>query len=151
MNKKLIITVGLPGSGKSTWAKEQCKNDNTIVRICRDDIRNMLGEYWVPKRESLVTIIETDCIIAALRSKFTTAVIVDATNLNPNSIDRFYGIISTALEEMEKDGVETVIKDFTDVDVETCIARDKARGQAGGMSVGEKVIRDFYDRYIRKS
>lgn len=52
---KLIITRGLPASGKSTWAKQWVLEDpEHRVRINQDDIRLMLGKYWVPKRESLL-------------------------------------------------------------------------------------------------
>jgi predicted kinase len=149
MIKKLIILKGLPGCGKSTWAKEQCKLDHTIVRVCRDDIRNMLGVYWVPKREDLVTEIENSCVFEGLISKFTTAVIIDATNLNPKTTRRFEKFAEVIKDKEIKIVVE--YKDFTDVDVEICIARDKKRGEEGGMSVGPRVIRDFYDKYIRTS
>lgn len=48
---KLIILQGIPGSGKTTYARQFCKDHDNYVRVNRDDIRNMLGEYWVPKRE----------------------------------------------------------------------------------------------------
>jgi hypothetical protein len=35
---KLIITRGLPGSGKTTWARQQVR----FVRVNRDDLREML-------------------------------------------------------------------------------------------------------------
>lgn len=143
MKKKLILTKGLPGSGKSTWAKEQCKNDTTIVRICRDDIREMLGPYWVPKREDIVSKIERMSIISALEDKFSTAVIVDATNLNPKTIRAMEDIARLANTE-----VEVCIQDFTDVDLQTCITRDYTRSHNGGRGVGEKVIRDFHERYL---
>lgn len=43
---KLIITRGLPASGKSTWAKQWVLEDpEHRVRINQDDIRLMLGKY----------------------------------------------------------------------------------------------------------
>ena len=53
--KRLIICRGLPASGKTTWAKEWAMGDPYHrVRINQDDIRLMLGKYWVPARELLV-------------------------------------------------------------------------------------------------
>jgi predicted kinase len=47
--QQLIICVGLPASGKSTFSKSWVLEDpKTRVRVCRDDIRRMLGLYWVP-------------------------------------------------------------------------------------------------------
>ena len=52
--RKLILCRGIQASGKSTWAKAWAKEDpEHRVRFNNDDIRNMLGEYWVPNREGL--------------------------------------------------------------------------------------------------
>ena len=39
---ELLILVGIPGSGKSTFAKELVKTNNKYVRVNRDDMRQML-------------------------------------------------------------------------------------------------------------
>ena len=43
MKKTVVMTVGAPGSGKSTWAENEVKNTKvkTIV-LNRDDLRAML-------------------------------------------------------------------------------------------------------------
>lgn len=42
---KIFITIGIPGSGKSAWAIQKAKDENTII-ISRDNIREMLkGVY----------------------------------------------------------------------------------------------------------
>ena len=42
--KKLILTRGIPGSGKSTWAKAWvAENPERRVRLNWDDMRNMMG------------------------------------------------------------------------------------------------------------
>ena len=42
--KKVIITKGLPGSGKSTWAKKLIdKNPNQYKRINKDDLTSGIG------------------------------------------------------------------------------------------------------------
>lgn len=49
---KLILCRGIQGSGKTTWAKQWVLEDpEHRVRFNNDDIRNMLGKYWVPSRE----------------------------------------------------------------------------------------------------
>lgn len=40
--KKLIILVGISGSGKSTWATEYIQKNPDTLRINRDDIRKSL-------------------------------------------------------------------------------------------------------------
>ena len=42
MKQKIILTVGIPASGKSTYAKELCKDDSNFRRVNKDDIRTFL-------------------------------------------------------------------------------------------------------------
>ena len=82
---KLIICRGLPASGKSTWAKEWVMRDpEHRVRINQDDIRLMLGEYWVPSREELVSNIQESALSRAAVLNYD--IVVDNTNLNPKAI-----------------------------------------------------------------
>jgi predicted kinase len=135
--QQLIITVGLPASGKSTFAKAWVLEDPTKrIRVNRDDIRRMLGPYWVPSREDLVTAIEVQCIIKAIHNKFS--VIVDATNFKDYKIKN----LSLTL------GIDPEIKDFTNISLEECIARDAFRDKEE--QVGEEVIRNMYNKYLKK-
>ena len=53
--KRIILTRGVPASGKSTWAKQEVlKDPEHSIRINRDDLRNMSGQYWVPAREDYI-------------------------------------------------------------------------------------------------
>jgi|SRR6476620_884607 len=134
--KQLILCKGLPASGKSTFAKEWVNEDPTTrVRVNRDDIRRMLGPYWVPNRENLVTRLENRAVTESLLNGYS--VILDATNFKSEKW------ISKAAYY----GVELIIKDFTDVPLNICIERDKTRGVE---SVGEAVIRGMYDKYLKK-
>ena len=76
--QKLILPQGIPASGKSTWSKQfVLESPLTRVRVNRDDIRNMLGKYWVPEREELVSKIENESVYHALANGYT--VVIDAT------------------------------------------------------------------------
>lgn len=56
---KIILCQGIQGSGKSTWAKAWVKEDSEHrVRLNYDDLRNMLGVYWVPSREHMLKAME---------------------------------------------------------------------------------------------
>lgn len=82
--RKLIICRGIQGSGKSTWAKQWChESPEHRVRFNNDDIRNMLGDYWVPSREKLVTEAKANMITFALIKGYD--VVVDNMNLNPTA------------------------------------------------------------------
>jgi predicted kinase len=144
---KLIITKGLPGAGKSTWAKAWAKEKpQERIRISRDDIRNMFGEYWVPQREGVVTEAEWTMVQAALSRGYD--VCVDATNFHSKtdkSVEMVCGLVFQATGER----VEVEIKEF-DTPLEECIRRDAARPVGGGF-VGEKVIRDFHEKYCIKN
>lgn len=137
---KIIICRGIPVSGKSTWAKQWVLEDpEHRVRINQDDIRNMLGKYWVPSREELVSCIHCTIIIKAIISNYD--IVIDNTNLNLN--DLLY------LKEMLlMFNMKCIIeyKDFFDVPLSVCIERDKKRTNP----IGEKVIRSFYNRYKNK-
>ena len=53
---KIILCRGIQGSGKTTWAGKWVLEDpEHRVRSNNDEVRNMLGKYWVPSREHLVT------------------------------------------------------------------------------------------------
>ena len=136
---KLIITRGLPASGKSTWAKQWVLEDpEHRVRINQDDIRLMLGKYWVPSREKLVQEIQFNAIIEALNREFD--VVIDNTNLNNKVLDQFNRLIRTF------EDYEIEYKDFFDTPLSVCIERDKNRD----LQVTEKVIRIFYNNYKDK-
>ena len=136
---KLIITRGLPASGKSTWAKKWVLEDpEHRVRINQDDIRLMLGKYWVPSREKLVQEIQFNAIIEALNREFD--VVIDNTNLNNKVLDQFNRLIRTF------EDYEIEYKDFFDTPLSVCIERDKNRD----LQVTEKVIRSFYNNYKDK-
>ena len=136
---KFIICRGLPASGKSTWAKQWVLEDpEHRVRINQDDIRLMLGKYWVPSREKLVQEIQFDAIIEALCRKFD--VVIDNTNLNKKVLEKFDRLIKTF------EDYEIEYKDFFDTPLSVCIERDKNRE----LQVTEKVIRGFYNNYKDK-
>ena len=136
---KLIICRGIPASGKTFWAKQWVLEDSEHrVRINQDDIRLMLGKYWVPSREKLVQEIQFDAIVEALSREFD--VVIDNTNLNKKVLDQFNRLIKTF------EDYEIEYKDFFDTPLSVCIERDKNRD----LQVTEKVIRSFYNNYKDK-
>lgn len=139
MAKTVTILKGLPGSGKSTWAKEQLKKyPGRYKRICKDDLRAMMdGGHWSKANEKFVLKVRNSLILAALEDGFH--VLVDDTNLHPKH--------DQAIRELVKGIAQVETQDFTGVPLETCIERDLQRLQ----SVGERVIRGMYSQFIQKS
>jgi predicted kinase len=135
--KKVKLTRGIPGSGKSTWAKEQLhKYPGRYKRINRDALRLMFDdEQFNPKREKFITIMEKQLILSALEEGFH--VIVDDCNLNPKYVNQF--------KELVKGKATVEIIDFTHIPLETCIKQDLKRLA----SVGKDVITDMYNAYLK--
>lgn len=137
---KIIICRGIPASGKSTWTKQWVLEDpEHRVRINQDDIRNMLGKYWVPSRENLVSYINNTIITKAVSLNYD--IVIDNINLNPKNILYIEDIILLC-------NMKYIIeyKDFFDIPLSICIERDKKRTNP----IGEEVIRSFYNRYKNK-
>src|SRR5436305_1061904 len=131
----LTITRGLPGSGKTTWAKQQGGH----VRVNRDDLRRMLhgGPLLTGWAEKQVTLAQRAQVEALLRAGVN--VICDDTNLRAR--------VFRELAELGRlCGAEVVVHDFTDVPVEECVARDASRPD--GERVGEDAIRGMWQRYL---
>lgn len=141
----VYITKGLPASGKSTWALQKLKsNPGGIKRINKDLLREMLdGGHWSKGNEKFIVQTRDALIWQALEEG--KHVIVDDTNLNPSHVEKIQHIVDTFSSAQYHTSVQVKIIDFTDVSVEECIKRDANRPNY----VGEKVIRDMYDRWLR--
>lgn len=136
---KLILCRGIQGSGKTTWAKQWVLEDpEHRVRFNNDDIRNMLGKYWVPSREHLVSDIKKNFIVSAM--EFGYDIVVDNMNFNPKEIEYYENLVDSTLGYMNCYSIE--YKDFF-TSLEVCIERDSKRENP----IGEEVIRKTYERY----
>lgn len=139
---QLIITRGLPASGKTTLAREFVRTDPVgRVRVNRDDIRQMLTDYvFVGGREG------TEKLVRSLRDKaIATAllggkdVICDDTNLESKTVRELHVLALTH-------GAEFKIWDMCHVPLDECLRRDTERIVAGERGVGETVIRSMAQR-----
>lgn len=134
---KLIMTRGLPASGKSTYARTL--SESGYYRVNKDDIREMLfGEHYKRKHEKQVIWTRDAMVRAAL--EHNKSVVVDDTNFNP--------VHEKTLKKIaEEFGAEFEVNDsFLNVSIEECIRRDLKRNR----SVGERVIRDMYHQFVKK-
>ena len=95
---KIILCRGIQGSGKTTWAKQWVLEDpEHRVRFNNDDIRNMLGKYWVPSREPIITTMKNSFISGA--AIFRMDVVIDNMNLNSKELD-YWKDMAKQIEDM---------------------------------------------------
>lgn len=143
MSRKVIITKGLPASGKSSWAEIYVKANPNTKRINKDLLREMLDfSAHSSGKEKQVINARNMLIQSMLAAGFS--VIVDDTNLNPIHEEEIRKLTQRFNTEHQAN-VFVEIKDFTDVPVEECIKRDVARAK----SIGPKAIRTMYNEWLR--
>lgn len=133
----LILTHGIPRSGKTTWAKQQVtEHPDTIIRINRDDLRAELfgQEYFASpqkgKNETQVTELQHSLLKTALDEGKT--VICDDTNLNP----KIYRELVNIAQELGAN----IEQKYFDTPVPECFKRNEAARIAGDRYVPPFII-----------
>lgn len=144
MNKVLILQ-GLPGSGKSTWAKQYCKeNPNTLI-LNRDSLRKMLNyEEWTAEYENIVRKIEISALELILDNCVNSTVIIDDTNLKLKTVNHLIQICKSH-------NAEVVLQDFFHVPLMECIKRDSKREKPVGKTAIIRMNEDLVEfrNYIK--
>ncbi len=135
--KKVIISRGLPASGKTTWMLElMAKNPGKYKAVNKDSLRAMLdGGKWSKYNEKFVLRLRDHIILEALEDG--KHVIIDDTNLHPRHETRIRQLLKG------REDVQVEIKDFK-LGPKECIARDLKREN----SVGQKIIMDMFVRSV---
>jgi predicted kinase len=130
MNNTLYITVGLPGSGKSTYAKNFIK-DKDVEYLSSDELRAIYGK---DETDQSVTSIVFGHIKRKVDEflKDGKNVLVDATSVNRKERSDY---INTA----KKYGAKVVAIVFK-MERQGLIERNKKRGEQGGREVPTFVI-----------
>ena len=117
---KIILCRGIQGSGKTKqWVLEDPEHR---VRFNNDDIRNMLGKYWVPSREGLVKDLKGLFLWEAMSYRFD--IVIDNMNLNPKELEYY----------------ERVLNDWNS-------ANEYAPTVIRPNPIGEEVIKATYEKY----
>ena len=130
MTGHLILTVGVPGSGKSFWAAQQ----TGAVVVNRDEIRKELtGDERNHQYEMEVTDVAYMRVRTGLESGQT--VIVSDTNLKAKYRRNWRTLA-------QQTGATYEEKSFLDVPLQLCIERDAQRTNP----VGETIIRTMFER-----
>ncbi len=131
---EILILIGIPGSGKSTWAKDFVRNNSDWIRVNRDDFRDMLktSQTCENKIEDMITGLVSDVISSSLSRKLN--VIVDNTNLKIKYIN--------AIIEEFKYSANINYRVF-DISKDKAIERDRNRDKKVGALVINKMYKDY--------
>ena len=135
---RLIITRGLPASGKTSFAR---RLQPGVARVNRDDLRRMLhgARLFTQWAEGQVTVVQRAQVEALLRARVD--VIIDDTNLRSRTVRDW-------AELAARFGASFEVHDFTDVPLEECLRRDA--GRPAEDRVGEDAIRRLHERYLAR-
>ena len=137
---KIIICQGIQGSGKSTWARNWAQEDPLHrVRWNNDDMRILMGQYWVPSREPLLSRIRALFLNAAMDYGFN--IVIDDMNLNPRTTE-YYEVLVENYNNTHEDKYTIEYRLFN-TPLNVCIERDAKRENP----IGAKVLTDTYTKY----
>lgn len=143
MNKKIIVLVGISGSGKSTFAHQQWLKDplNTVI-INRDKIRELLFGYTEESIKDYYTkgglhllenkVTEYEDMLISESVHQNNTIIMDATHLSKKYLKRY-----------EDWGIPFELVWF-DVSLNEAICRDSKRVR----KVGKEIITKQFNNYI---
>lgn len=136
--KELVLMMGVPGSGKSTYARNILKYGD--IYVSRDEIRySMLtdeDDYFAKENEVIKTFIQY-IDEALIDTQYQGKVYADATHLSPKSRTQI-------LNQLKNKNKVSVI--YLDVPLNVILARNAQR--EGRALVPENVIRRMYKSII---
>lgn len=142
MKQKIIITKGLPASGKSSWAREFVSENPNYVQIEKDEIRKDTslfkdGQYVHKRGDEAIVIKERDRLIRKALGAGKNVIVSD-TNLVQKHITQISNIA-------RQNNADVEVKSFLDVPLKELIERDAKRED----SVGEQVIRRMFHEQVK--
>lgn len=134
---ELVINRGIPGSGKSTYAKKWVAEGPQRARVNRDDIRFQLyGTYFgKPIDEGVVTAVEYGMIRELLGRG--VSVIVDDCNIGQKYI--------TAFTKIANEFGAGVRVNLINVSLETAISRNQERDRSVPVNVIEAMYKSLQE------
>jgi predicted kinase len=118
--RTIVMTIGLPASGKSTYSKELVKKEpGRWKRVSKDDLREMFDCYeFTQSNEKFVASVQDALIRSALKEG--KDVVIDNTHLNGQSRRKIHEIAKAI-------GDVKVIEKAFRVDMQECIRRNEIR------------------------
>lgn len=134
-SQKLLILRGVPGCGKSTFARELQTKDPSYKRVNRDDLRVMIdNNVWSKKNESFIRSIRNQIIVVFVQAGYN--LVIDDTNIQPNVVQDL-----TRLARSCNPNITVDVITF-DESLQTCLERNAKRD--GVARVPEHVIKRMH-------
>ena len=138
--KKVYLTCGPAGAGKSTWIREQMKKCEAVRVWCsRDKVRFSLlrenDEYFSKEKEVFIKWVKD--IKSAIEDKTVEAVFIDATHLDEKSRNK-------VLNKLPLDNVDIIPVNFM-TSLGDCLYYNHYR--TGREFIPRDVIVDMYNRF----
>lgn len=134
---KLYIMIGIPGSGKSTYAKKHFPN---AVYVSRDEIRFDLvsenEEYFSKENEVFTKFVN----IINSNLKAGKDVVADATHLNPRSRTKLFSHLN--IDPTKTETIAVVMR----TPLEVCLDRNENR-KGTRSYVPPQVIKNMYSSF----
>jgi predicted kinase len=131
---KVLILIGVPASGKSTWSLDFVRTNPDWVRVSRDDFRFMLKGQPVcdPKIESLINTLQDSVILDSLAKGLN--VVIDNTNLKKKYIEHFAKLVQP---------YASVEFRIFDISLNEALERDESREKKVGKEVLERMFKQY--------
>jgi predicted kinase len=133
-NSQILILIGAPGSGKSTFARYFIRTEENWMRLCRDDFRamNFTGALLSKYEENLISDVFDAAIETLLVKKYS--VLLDATHCRAEYLNHYiekFGALADISFKVFECGTDELI------------ARCTKRHAETGRYIPENVIRRF--------
>ena len=149
--KQAVITVGMPGSGKTTFARLLMQKHSSFVLVSKDEVRKaMFGSkkaYWKrvdgigfdsSSHKHLETLVQNVGYDMAERAVIDNDVVICNTSFR-------YDSVSPYIHKLAKHAKISVA--VFDIEINELLARNKRRPSDDRVS--EKYLRDCYDDWCK--
>lgn len=112
--KELVLTIGLPGSGKSTYVNNNFIGTKSGYQIlCLDDMRLAMGDIFNRKVEAIIIAMHN--IMARAFMERELSIVIDSTNISKNVVGYWHDLTNEYGYDMR--GI------FFDIPIEECMRR----------------------------
>lgn len=128
-NLEFIICVGIPGCGKSTFAKQWIsENPSSRYRFNNDELlKTMTNGVYTPSAYQCIRNLQTEMINYAIANKIS--IVLDNTHMNPVILNRVVKDIIEINDNIKDEQDKYIIKlmDFTNIPLDVCKDRNSKR------------------------